>query len=69
MTQTKLRADGTASRSTTLFRSIWRYFPIWFIYLMGLGLMHYEIANVPPERYQQAGHDARWFAAMVIVPE
>ena len=69
MTPQKRQASSSSlSNPKSFFRDLWRYFPIWFVYLMGIGLMHYEIANVPPARYQQAGHDPRWFAAMVVIP-
>ena len=42
--------------------------PLYFVFIMGLGLLHYEMANVPDEYYEKTGYSAGTFALTAAIP-
>jgi Carotenoid biosynthesis protein len=49
-------------------RELFDAMPLYFIFVMGWGILHYELANVSPELFAQTGHDPFWFRLMVVIP-
>jgi len=51
-----------------ILREIHENFPMYFIFIMGWGLLHYEASNVNPAKYQEIGIPVSHFTWTVVVP-
>ena len=64
--------DGNTHENISVIRreakELFTNLPLCFIFIMGAGLLHYEVANVSPEYYAKAGYGARSFALTAVIP-
>jgi len=60
--------SGVKAQRPSVWHELFEHGPIWFVFLIGIAVMHYEAANVPPENFTAAGHEKWRFLLTALIP-
>jgi len=52
----------------SLAREIWKYLPVWFVYLQAISILNFIMANVPNRQFAEAGYSRHLFALTALPP-